>query len=59
MIDVLRASTTICAALAAGAEAIIPVAELEEALRLAAGSASSPLRSNRFHCRICQFICYG
>ena len=35
MIDVLRASTTICAALAAGAEAIIPVAELEEALRLA------------------------
>jgi len=35
VIDVLRATTTMCAALAHGAKAIIPVASTEEALRLA------------------------
>lgn len=35
VIDVLRATTTICAALDAGARAIIPVASMEEALRMA------------------------
>jgi 2-phosphosulfolactate phosphatase len=34
VIDILRAGTTICAALANGARAIIPVASTEEALRL-------------------------
>ena len=34
VIDVLRASTTICHALAAGASAVIPCAEVDEALRL-------------------------
>jgi 2-phosphosulfolactate phosphatase len=35
VIDILRATTTMCAALAHGAKAIIPVASTEEALRLA------------------------
>jgi len=35
VIDILRATTTICAALTHGAKAIIPVASTEEALRLA------------------------
>lgn len=35
VIDILRATTTICAALSHGAKAIIPVASTEEALRLA------------------------
>ena len=35
VIDVLRATTTICAALAAGARAVIPAASGEEAVRLA------------------------
>lgn len=35
VIDVLRASTTICAALAHGARGIVPVASIEEAMRLA------------------------
>jgi 2-phosphosulfolactate phosphatase len=35
VIDILRASTTMCAALTHGARAIIPVAATEEALRLA------------------------
>lgn len=35
VIDILRATTTMCAALASGARAIIPVASAEEALRLA------------------------
>src|SRR4029079_5604196 len=35
VIDILRATTTMCAALAHGARAIIPVASTEEALRLA------------------------
>ena len=34
MIDVLRASTSICAALASGVKAIIPVSEIEELKRL-------------------------
>ena len=34
VIDVLRASTTICHALAAGATAVLPCGEVEEALRL-------------------------
>ncbi|MGD9648507.1 MAG: 2-phosphosulfolactate phosphatase, partial [Pirellulales bacterium] len=36
VIDVLRATTTICAALAAGAHEVLPVAEVATALRLAA-----------------------
>jgi 2-phosphosulfolactate phosphatase len=35
MIDILRATTTMCAALSHGARAMIPVASTEEALRLA------------------------
>lgn len=35
VIDVLRASTTICAALAHGARGIVPVGSIEEAMRLA------------------------
>ena len=35
MIDILRATTSMCAALSHGAKAIIPVASTEEALRLA------------------------
>src|SRR5258705_2032336 len=35
VIDILRATTTMCAALDHGAKAIIPVASTEEALRLA------------------------
>ncbi len=35
VIDILRATTTICAALTHGARAVIPVAETDEALRLA------------------------
>jgi 2-phosphosulfolactate phosphatase len=35
VVDVLRASTTICAALAAGAKEIIPAESIEEAIRLA------------------------
>src|ERR687893_1538799 len=34
VIDILRATTTMCAALSHGAKAIIPVASTEEALRL-------------------------
>lgn len=36
VIDVLRASTTICHALAAGAKAVVPCEEIEEARRMAA-----------------------
>jgi 2-phosphosulfolactate phosphatase len=35
VIDILRATTSICAAMSSGAKAIIPVASTEEALRLA------------------------
>src|SRR5687768_1754946 len=35
VIDILRATTSMCAALSSGAKAIIPVASTEEALRLA------------------------
>jgi 2-phosphosulfolactate phosphatase len=35
VIDVLRASTTICAALTAGARAVVPTSTVEEAIRLA------------------------
>jgi 2-phosphosulfolactate phosphatase len=40
VIDILRATTTMCAALHAGARALIPVASAEEALRLAQNLAS-------------------
>jgi 2-phosphosulfolactate phosphatase len=40
VIDILRATTTMCAALHAGARALIPVASAEEALRLAQSLAS-------------------
>lgn len=41
VIDILRATTTMCAALAHGAKAIIPVPSTEEALRLAQTIAST------------------
>src|ERR687898_274880 len=41
VIDILRASTSICAAMSSGAKAIIPVASTEEALRLAQTIGSS------------------
>jgi 2-phosphosulfolactate phosphatase len=44
VIDVLRATTTMCAALAHGAKAIIPVASTEEALRLAQTIGSDSVR---------------
>jgi 2-phosphosulfolactate phosphatase len=43
VIDLLRASTTICYALAAGAKEAIPCLEVEEARRLAAEIAPRPL----------------
>ena len=49
VIDILRATTTMCAALHHGAKAIIPVASPEEALRLAQtlGSADVLLAGER------------
>jgi 2-phosphosulfolactate phosphatase len=44
VIDILRATTAICAALAHGAKAIIPVASTEEALRLAQTIGSDDVR---------------
>lgn len=41
VVDILRATTTICAALSHGARAVIPVASTEEALRLAQTIGSS------------------
>src|SRR5918999_1764524 len=43
VIDILRATTTMCAALSNGARAIIPVSSTEEALRLAHTIASDDL----------------
>lgn len=43
VIDILRATTTMCAALAHGAKAVIPVASTEEALRLAQTIGSEDL----------------
>jgi len=49
VIDVLRASTTICHALAAGAECVIPVATVEQSLEIRAkiGSAKAILGGER------------
>lgn len=44
VIDILRATTAMCAALAHGARAIIPVASTEEALRLAQTIGSDDVR---------------
>lgn len=44
VIDILRASTAICAALNHGAKAVIPVASTEEALRLAQTIGSTDVR---------------
>jgi 2-phosphosulfolactate phosphatase len=54
VIDILRATTTMCAALHHGAKAIIPVASAEEALRLAQtiGSADVLLAGERNAVRI-------
>jgi 2-phosphosulfolactate phosphatase len=54
VIDILRATTTMCAALASGAKALIPVAATEEALRLAQtiGSADVLLAGERQCMRI-------
>ena len=43
VIDILRATTVMCAALAHGAKALIPVASTEEALRLAQTIGSDDL----------------
>lgn len=52
VIDVLRATTTICAALDAGARAVVPVGSTEEALRMVQtlGSRDSLLAGER-HCQ--------
>src|SRR5437868_6038312 len=42
VIDLLRASTTICYALAAGAREVIPCLEVDDARRTAADLAASP-----------------
>lgn len=57
VIDILRAGTTICAALAHGARAIIPVASTEEALRLAQtlGPEETVLAGERQTVRIAGF----
>ena len=54
VIDILRATTTMCAALNHGAKAIIPVASTEEALRLAQtiGSADMLLAGEKDSVRI-------
>src|SRR6185312_6342982 len=54
VIDILRATTSMCAALSHGAKAIIPVASTEEALRLAQtiGSADVLLAGERNCLRI-------
>jgi 2-phosphosulfolactate phosphatase len=54
VVDVLRAGTTICAALHYGARAVIPVADTAEALRLAQtiGSAETVLAGERGCLRI-------
>jgi 2-phosphosulfolactate phosphatase len=54
VIDILRATTSMCAALSSGAKAIIPVASTEEALRLAQtiGSADMLLAGERNCLRI-------
>jgi 2-phosphosulfolactate phosphatase len=54
VIDILRATTTMCAALSHGAKAIVPVAATEEALRLAQtiGSADVLLAGERNCVRI-------
>jgi 2-phosphosulfolactate phosphatase len=54
VIDILRATTTMCAALHAGAKAIIPVGSTEEALRLAQtiGSADVLLAGEKNCARI-------
>jgi 2-phosphosulfolactate phosphatase len=54
VIDILRATTSICAAMHSGAKAIIPVASTEEALRLAQtiGSADVLLAGERDCARI-------
>src|SRR3990170_5109742 len=54
VIDILRATTSICAAMTSGAKAIIPVASTEEALRLAQtiGSADLLLAGERNCVRI-------
>jgi 2-phosphosulfolactate phosphatase len=44
VIDILRATTTMCAALSNGARAILPVASAEEALKLAQSLASDDVR---------------
>jgi 2-phosphosulfolactate phosphatase len=44
VIDILRATTTMCAALHGGARAIVPVASAEEALRLAQTLGSDDVR---------------
>ncbi|MBW8838462.1 MAG: 2-phosphosulfolactate phosphatase, partial [Gemmatimonadetes bacterium] len=57
VIDILRATTTMCAALYHGARALIPVAATEEALRLAQtiGSADVLLAGERQAVRISGF----
>jgi 2-phosphosulfolactate phosphatase len=49
VIDILRAGTTMCAALSHGARAVVPVASTEEALRLATtlGAAETVLAGER------------
>jgi 2-phosphosulfolactate phosphatase len=44
VIDILRATTTMCAALSHGAKAVIPVSSTEEALRLAQTIGSTDVR---------------
>ena len=44
VIDILRATTSMCAALNNGARAILPVASTEEALKLAQTLASDDVR---------------
>jgi 2-phosphosulfolactate phosphatase len=57
VIDILRAGTTLCAALAHGARAVVPVASIDEALRLAQtlGPAQTVLAGERQSLRIAGF----
>ena len=55
VIDILRATTSMCAALSHGAKAIIPVASTEEALRLAQTIGSSRRAARRGEELSCRF----
>jgi 2-phosphosulfolactate phosphatase len=60
VIDVLRASTTLCHALAAGANAVVPCEEVEEARELASNLQGEPVvLGGERHCQIIEGFDFG